>query len=469
MDPKLNAKLLDRTAEHAQKYLDSLATRKVRESATRNELVAMLGGPLPEHGDDPTATIDRLAAAGEVGTVACSGPRYFGFVIGGSVPAAQAADWLTTTYDQNAGLYVISPLNSVAEDVAAEWMLDVLGLPKTASVGYVTGCQAANMTGLAAARNEMLHRAGWDVEQDGLQGARVPHINVVVGDEAHVTIFNALRILGLGARTPKRVKADNQGRMIASDLKEVLASCHGPTIICAQAGNVNSGAFDPLDEIAELARQHHAWLHVDGAFGLWAAVSPAMKHYLRGVEKADSWALDAHKWLNVPYDSGIAIVAHPRAHRGAFASGASYLIPSTDKRDPHEYAPEFSRRARGLTVWAAMRSLGRAGIREMIERNCHQATLFAKLLTEDKRVRILNDVVLNQVVVQFGDSDELTAAVIERIQQDGVCWLSGTKWQGKGAMRISISNWSTTDKDVEMSATAILSALNAVSAKFVTA
>jgi glutamate/tyrosine decarboxylase-like PLP-dependent enzyme len=465
MDPKL----LQRTAEHAQKYLDSLATRKVRESATRDELVAMLGGRLPEHGEDPTVTIDRLAAAGEVGTVACSGPRYFGFVIGGSVPAAQAADWLTTTYDQNAGLYVISPLNSVAEDVAGEWLLDLLGLPESASVGYVTGCQAANLTCLGAARNEVLRRAGWDVEQDGLLGARVPHINVVVGDEVHVTVLNALRILGLGAGTPKRVPADRQGRMIASELKDVLAECHGPTIICAQAGNVNSGAFDPLDEIAELAKQHHAWLHIDGAFGLWAAVSPERKHYLRGMEKADSWALDAHKWLNVPYDSGIAVVADKRAHRAAFASGASYLIPSNDKRDPHEYVPEFSRRARGLTVWAAMRSLGRAGIREMIERNCEQAKLFAKLLSEDQRVRVLNDVVLNQVVVQFGGSDELTAAVIERIQEDGVLWLSGTKWQGKGAMRISVSNWMTTEEDVRISVRGVLAALNAVSAKFVTA
>jgi glutamate/tyrosine decarboxylase-like PLP-dependent enzyme len=465
MDPKL----LQRTAEHAQKYLDSLATRKVRESATRDELVAMLGGRLPERGEDPTVTIDRLAAAGEVGTVACSGPRYFGFVIGGSVPAAQAADWLTTTYDQNAGLYVISPLNSVAEDVAGEWLLDLLGLPESASVGYVTGCQAANLTCLGAARNEVLRRAGWDVEQDGLLGARVPHINVVVGDEVHVTVLNALRILGLGAGTPKRVPADRQGRMIASELKDVLAECHGPTIICAQAGNVNSGAFDPLDEIAELAKQHHAWLHIDGAFGLWAAVSPERKHYLRGMEKADSWALDAHKWLNVPYDSGIAVVADKRAHRAAFASGASYLIPSNDKRDPHEYVPEFSRRARGLTVWAAMRSLGRAGIREMIERNCEQAKLFAKLLSEDQRVRVLNDVVLNQVVVQFGGSDELTAAVIERIQEDGVLWLSGTKWQGKGAMRISVSNWMTTEEDVRISVRGVLAALNAVSAKFVTA
>lgn len=456
----MDEKLIQCTAAHARKYLDALRTRPVRESATQAELLAMLGGTLPEQGEDPGATIDRLAAAGEVGTVACSGPRYFGFVIGGSVPAAQAADWLTTTWDQNAGLYVISPMNSVAEDVTGSWLLDVLGLPQDASVGFVTGCQAANLTGLASARNELLRRSGWDVEQDGLQGA--PAIQVVLGEEAHVTIFNALRILGIGTRTPKRVAVDAQGRMIASELAKTLASCHGPTIICAQAGNVNSGAFDPLDAIADLAKQQHAWLHVDGAFGLWAAISPGLKHLVRGIEKADSWALDAHKWLNVPYDSGIAIVAHPRAHRGAFASGASYLQPSSDRRDPHEYAPEFSRRARGLAVWAAMRSLGRAGIREIIERNCAQAKSFARLLTADSRVRILNEVVLNQVAVRFGESDELTAAVIERVQQDGVCWLSGTKWQSHGAMRISICNWMTTNEDIEISAKAILAALNAV-------
>ncbi len=463
----MDANLMQRTAAHAQKYLDALRSRPVRERATQAELLTMMGGALPEQGEDPVATIDRLAAAGEVGTVACSGPRYFGFVIGGSVPAAQAADWLTTAWDQNAGLYVISPVNSVAEDVAGAWLLDVLGLPPTASVGYVTGCQAANLTGLASARNELLRRAGWDVEQDGLQGA--PTVEVVLGEEAHVTVFNALRILGIGARTPKRVAVDAQGRMIAGELAKTLAGCKGPTIICAQAGNVNSGAFDPIDEIAELAKKHNAWLHVDGAFGLWAAISPVLKHLVRGIEKADSWALDAHKWLNVPYDSGIAIVTHPRAHRGAFASIASYLQPSSDRRDPHEYAPEFSRRARGLAVWAAMRSLGRAGIREIIERNCAQAKFFVRLLTTDPRVRILNQVVLNQVVVRFGESDELTAAVIERVQQDGTCWLSGTKWQGQGAMRISICNWMTTDEDVEISAKAILSAWNAVAARVTSA
>jgi len=282
----MNAKLIAQTAAHAQKYLDSLKTRPVRESATQEELRAMLGGPLPEQGEDATAVIDRLAAAGEAGTVATGGPRYFGFVVGGSVPASQAADWLTTAWDQNAGIYVLAPVNSVAEDVAAAWMLDILGLPKTASVGYVTGCQAAHVTCLAAARNEVLRRAGWDVEQLGLQGA--PRINLIAGAEAHVTIFNALRILGLGAKTSTIVPADAQGRMIAGELAKILAQLEGPIIVCAQAGNVNSGAFDPLDEIAGLCRKHNAWLHVDGAFGLWAAASPELQHLVHGVEKADS-------------------------------------------------------------------------------------------------------------------------------------------------------------------------------------
>ncbi len=463
MDPKL----LTQTAAHAQKYLDSLQTRIVRETATQAELVAMLGGPLPEQGEDALALIDRLAAAGEVGTVATGGPRYFGFVVGGALPASQAADWLTTTWDQNAGIYVLAPVNSVAEDVAAAWMLDLLGLPKTASVGYVTGCQAAHTTCLAAARHEVLRRAGWDVEQLGLQGA--PVINLVAGAEAHVTIFNALRILGLGAKTSKIVPSDAQGRMIAAELDKVLATCDGPTIVCAQAGNVNSGAFDPFDEIAAACRRHNAWLHVDGAFGLWAAVSPALQHLVQGIEKADSWALDAHKWLNVPYDSGIAIVAHPQAHRAAFASTASYVQNSPDKRDPNDWTPEFSRRARGIAVWAALKSLGRAGVRDLIERGCAQARLFAELLSKDPRAKVLNDVVLNQTVVRFGDSDELTNAVIARVQQDGVCWLGGTHWQGKGAMRISISSWMTTDADVRLSVDAILAALNAVAPAHVTA
>lgn len=459
----MDDKVLRQCFDYIQTYLDSLATRKVKESASKEELVEMLGAELPKASEDPSATLERLTRAGELGTVACSGPRYFGFVIGGSLPAAQAADWLTTTWDQNAGLYVISPLNSVAEELASSWLLDVFGLPKTAGLGFVTGGQMANFTALASARHEMLRRIGWDVETEGLQNA--PKLNIVVGDEAHVTIFNVLRFLGLGSGTAKKVKADSQGRMLVDDLGKVLLTCQGPTIVCAQAGNVNSGAFDPIDEIADLTREKEAWLHVDGAFGLWAAASPSFQHLVKGIAKADSWAVDGHKWLNVPYDTGFAIVAHKNALLGAFGSSASYLLESTARRDPHNYGPEFSKRARGIAVYAAMRSLGREGLATLVEGCCDHAKKFEELLTKDKRVEILNDVVLNQVVVRFLESDELTDAVIKRVQEEGICWLAGTKWQGKVAMRISVCNWSTTTKDVEVSVTSILSALDAVAKK----
>jgi glutamate/tyrosine decarboxylase-like PLP-dependent enzyme len=347
----------------------------------------------------------------------------------------------------------------MAEEIAGAWALDVLGLPAGSGVGFTTGATMATLSGLASARHDLLQRAGWDVEQNGLQGA--PKIEVVVSDDAHITIFNALRILGLGAGTVKKVKADAQGRMVAKELAKVLETCKGPTIVCAQAGNVNSGSFDPLDEIGTLTQQHEAWLHVDGAFGLWAAASPRFKHLLQGVEKADSWTVDCHKWLNVPYDSALAIVKNPGALFGSFASSASYLVQSTTLRDPHEWVPEFSRRARGVAVWAAMRSLGRSGLASLVDRCCDHATRFAELLSRDPRVQILNDVVLNQVTVRFSDSDQVTAEVIKRVQDDGTCWLGGSKWQGKGIMRISVSNWATTSDDVETSVAAILRALNA--------
>src|SRR5262249_39456272 len=396
-------------------------------------------------------------------TMASAGPRYFGFVIGGSLPVSVAADWLTTIWDQNAGLYATSPIASVVEDVASEWLLDLFGLPKTASVGFVTGCQMANFTGLAAGRYHVLKQAGWNVEEDGLTGA--PPINIVVGDEAHITIFAGLRMLGLGSRNVKRIPADGQGRMRPEELKRLLPTLTGPIIICAQAGNVNTGSFDPIEEIADLARRYSAWLHVDGAFGLWGAVSPELKPLLKGIELADSWATDAHKWLNVPYDSGVSICAHPEAHRAAMGSSAAYLIYSDAARDPYFYTPEFSRRARGITVYAALRSLGRKGVRDLVERCCAHARLFAELLSRDRRVKILNNVVLNQVLLRFGDDDEITRAVISHVQEEGTCWLSGTTWHKLAAMRISVSNWSTTKQDVEMSAQAILRAVEAVSGK----
>jgi glutamate/tyrosine decarboxylase-like PLP-dependent enzyme len=465
-----HADLLKRTADLALEFLDGLPERRVGQSASLEELRAALGGPLPEQGADPREVIEHLARAADPGLIGMAGPRYFGFVIGGHVPAALAADWLTSAWDQNAGLYVSSPANSVVEEVAAGWLLEILGLPATASVGFTTGCSMANFTALAAARHALLARLGWDVETAGLFGA--PPIEVVIGDEAHVTVLTALQMLGLGRERVKRVAVDGQGRMVPAALREVLAggSNQAPLIVCAQAGNVNTGAFDPLDEIVPIVRESRergGWLHVDGAFGLWAATVPALAHLVRGASGADSWATDAHKWLNVPYDSGIVIVAHPEPHRAAMTISAAYLAQTGGgERDPFDWVPEFSRRARGFTVWAALKSLGRSGVAAMVERCCALARRFADRLQEEPGVEILNDVVLNQVLVRFhspaaGDSDALTRDVIARVQADGTCWLSGTTWQGKGAMRISVSSWATTEADVDASVAAILRSFRA--------
>lgn len=457
-------RLLQRTADLACDFLRGLPDRPVAASAPADALRAALGGSLPESGEEPLAVIERLASACDAGLVASAGPRYFGFVVGGSLPAALAADWLVSTWDQNAGLFVLGPAAAVAEDVAAGWILDLLGLPREASVGFVTGCQMANFTGLAAARHAVLAAAGWDVEEMGLSGA--PPVNVVVGEEAHVTIHASLRMLGLGARRAVVVAADGQGRMQAEALEETLRRLDGPTIVCAQAGNVNTGAFDPLDEIAPLAHARGAWLHVDGAFGLWAAASPARRGMLRGVEQADSWATDAHKWLNVPYDSGLAIVRDPSAHRAPLTLRASYLVRG-EEREPSDWAPESSRRARGLPVLAALRGLGRGGVASLVERCCLLAARMAERLSKAPGVRILNEVVLNQVLVRFeaatpASSDELTRAVIARVQEDGVCWMGGTRWHGQEAMRVSVSGWSTTESDIDRSAEAVLAALRTV-------
>jgi glutamate/tyrosine decarboxylase-like PLP-dependent enzyme len=418
-----------------------------------------LGGPLPERGEDDLQVIEHLARGADPGLVGMAGPRYFGFVIGGHVPASLAADWLTSTWDQNATLYVTSPANSVVEEVAAGWVLELLGLPATASVGFTTGCSMANFTALAAARHAVLARAGWDVETQGLFGA--PEIEVVIGEEAHATILSALQMLGLGRERVKRVAMDAQGRMVPEALREVLVKGSGPLIVCAQAGNVNTGSFDPLEEIVSIARERGGWLHVDGAFGLWAGAVPSLSHLVRGADKADSWATDAHKWLNVPYDSGIVIVADPEPHRAAMTISAAYLAQTEGReRDPFDWVPEFSRRARGFTVWAALRSLGRSGVGELVERCCALARRFAEKLESEPGVEILNEVVLNQVLVRFsspeGDGDSLTREVIARVQADGTCWLGGTTWHGKAAMRISVSNWSTTEEDVDASVAAIL-------------
>jgi glutamate/tyrosine decarboxylase-like PLP-dependent enzyme len=459
--------LLRRTAEIAADYLEQLPDRPVGSTIPVEEMREALGGPLPEAGESAGRVLQALAHSADRGIVATAGPRYFGFVVGGSLPVAVAADWLTSTWDQNAGLFVLSPANSVAEETAGGWLRDLFGLPAGASFGFVTGCQAANFSALAAARHALSQKAGWDVEERGLYGA--PEIAVVLGAEAHVTVHTALQMLGLGRERVHRVAVDRQGRMLPAALAETLAPLAGrPTLVCAQAGNVNSGAFDPLDAIADLTIPHGAWLHVDGAFGLWAGASPELRGLVGGVGRADSWATDAHKWLNVPYDCGVVFCAHPESHRAALTAHADYLEQTAGReRDPFEWVPEFSRRARGFTVWAALRHLGRKGVAELVERCSSHARRFAEGLATPGRVEILNDVVLNQVLVRFhpagtrGDdaaSDPFTREVIQRVQADGTCWLSGSSWQGKAVMRISVSNWSTSESDVDLSVAAILRA-----------
>ena len=453
--------LLDDAAAHAAGFLEGLPERRVAPTATAEELREELGGPLPEHPLEPAQVVADLAGAVEPGLMATAGGRFFGFVIGGSHPAALAADWLTSAWDQNAGLYVAAPAASVAEEVSGEWLIELFGLPREVSYGFVTGCQMANFTALAAARHSVLEAVGWDVEAGGLIGA--PPIRVIVGDERHVTVDRALRFLGLGTANLRPVQADAQGRMRADALSAALAEVSGPTIVCAQAGNVNTGAFDPLREICEAAHEAGAWVHVDGAFGMWAAATPSLRHLVEGIERADSWATDAHKWLNVPYDSGLVFCAHPAAHRAAMGSHASYLVQSEGgERDWLDWNPEASRRARGFPVYAAIRSLGRSGIADLVDRCCAHARRFAEALVQEPAVEVLNEVVLNQVLVRFldagGDHDARTRAVVKAVQDDGTCWLGGTTWRGEAAMRISVSNWSTTTDDVDRSVEAILRA-----------
>ena len=449
--------LLEETARLAAGYRESLSERPVRTLLDPDELRRQLAVPLTQAGESTTEVIGALARVGAAGTVASAGPRYFGFVIGGSTPAALAADWLASAWDQNGGLYATSPLVAALEEVTAAWLRELAGLPASMSVGFVTGCQMASFTGLAAARHRVLRDAGWDVEAEGLFGA--PPIDVLVGDEAHYTIFLALRLLGLGGGRLRRVPADRQGRMRAEALAQMLASVNAPCIVCAQAGNVNSGAFDPLEEIAALTHARGGWLHVDGAFGLWAAAAPPRAHLVRGIEKADSIATDGHKWLNVPYDCGVVFCADEAAHRSAMSlatpsQAAPYLATSTRLRDPHEFVPEESRRARAVPLYAALRALGRDGLAELVERNCRQAQRFAAGLAAGGH-EVLNEVVLNQVVVAFGDA-ERTRRVVAALQEDGTCWCGTTVWQGRTAMRISVSNWSTTEVDVEQSLAAML-------------
>ena len=444
---------LERAADLAGAWLRSLPDRPVGPAGDP----AGLRGALPDGGSDPVAVIEALATAAEPGLVATPGPRYFGFVTGGALPAALGADWLASAWDQNAALHAMSPAAATAESTVIAWVKELLGLPAGAGAGLVTGAQMANVTALAAARHAVLGRAGWDVEARGLIGA--PALRVITSAESHATVFNALRLVGLGRDTAVRIPADDQGRMDAGALAAELARGDGPAIVCTQAGDVNTGAFDPFGPIVAACRAHGAWCHVDGAFGLWAAAAPGRAHLTAGVDGADSWALDAHKWLNVPYDSALAIVADPAPLHAAMALTAPYLtIAAEQERNGADWAPESSRRARAFPLYAALRQLGRAGVAELVERHCALAARMAERLAGEPGVAVLNDVVLNQVLVRFGDDDAATDAVIARVQRGGVCWLGGTRRHDRAAMRISVSGWQTTEADADRSADAIAAA-----------
>jgi glutamate/tyrosine decarboxylase-like PLP-dependent enzyme len=450
---------------YARTYIDARGSREVWPRTTLVDLRSGMGGALPEESVSPANVIHDLIRAADPGIVTTTGPRYFGFVTGGAVPATVAAEWLAAVWDQCASLFALSPAAIVAEEVASSWLLDVLGLPSSCSTGFVTGCHMANFTALAAARHELLRRAGWDVERSGLAGA--PPLRVIAGAEVHVSVIGALRLLGFGSATVIRVEADSQGRMRADALAAALAEGDAPAIVCAQAGNVNTGAFDPFEDIAGLVAEHNGWLHVDGAFGLWAGACDSKRHLVAGVSRADSWATDAHKWLNVPYDSGLVFTAHPAAHRAAMSLMAEYLVRSPlEAREPMDWTPESSRRARGFAVYAALKSLGRRGVDDLVARCCGLANRFADRLRNEPSIEILNDVVLNQVLVRVvpegQDRDKATLDALKRVQDERVCWLGHTRWHDMTAMRISVSNWSTTEDDVDKSADSILRAVRAV-------
>jgi glutamate/tyrosine decarboxylase-like PLP-dependent enzyme len=447
MHSDLNSILAD-AQQRAVRYLDSLDDRPVMPSADAVAALSALDVPLQGEPIDARAVLAELDDIASPATMAMAGPRFFGFVIGGSLPAALAADWLASAWDQNTGLYKSTPGTSHLEQVALRWMLDVLRLPEDCAGAFVTGTTVAHITALATARHAVLKKVGWNVEADGLFGA--PPVTVITSAEAHPTLLKALGVIGFGRTRVTKVPTDAQGRMRLDKLPRI----EGPTIVCTQVGNVNTGACDPVSEICDWARASGAWVHVDGAFGLWARVAPSRAHLVDGMEKADSWATDGHKWLNVPYDSGIAFVRDGEALRSAMAVTAEYLPTQSESRNPSDYTPELSRRARGVPVWAAMRSLGRSGLAELVERNCAQARMFGDRL-RNAGFEILNDVVLNQVLVSFGDPAR-TRRVIAALQDDGTMWAGETVWQGKTAMRISVICWATTDDDVRRSVEAII-------------
>jgi glutamate/tyrosine decarboxylase-like PLP-dependent enzyme len=450
--------LLHRTAQIAEEYLATVGDRRVAASLGYEDVLASLDRPLPELGEDAEIVLDALTAL-EPGMHATAGPRFFGFVTGGALPVTVAADWLVATWDGPHFGRVVSPAGAAVEDVAARWLLEALDLPRHAKVGFVTGATMANLVGLAAARHRVLAGAGFDVEEQGLAGA--PRVRILVGDEVHVSLLKALRLLGFGSATVERIPADANGAMQPGPLAAALREARGPAIVCAQAGNVNTGACDPLLPIVAAAREAGAWVHVDGAFGLWAAASPRLASMMAGAAGADSWALDAHKWLNVPYDCGVAIVADGDAHTAAMSATADYLASSDDGLNK---TPEMSRRGRAIPVYAALRHLGRGGIAELVERCCAHATRLAVAMAALDGAEVLNDVVLNQVLLRFDDDDERTAKVVEELVRSGEAWLGGTVWHGMAAARVAFSNWSTTDADVDRLAAALAAALDAARA-----
>lgn len=446
--------LLDDAAERAQRYLSDLPVRPVAPTPDAIAALSGFGVALPNDPQSASDTLHQLDTLGSPATMGMASGRFFGFVIGGALPVTVASNWLATAWDQNAALHAPSPATAVIERVAMDWVLELLGLPASSGCAFVTGATMANFSALASARHALLAREGWNVEADGMFGA--PPITVVVGDEVHPTLTKALGMLGLGRSRVVRVPVDSQGRMRADSIPRIT----GATTVCLQAGNLNTGAFDPFDDLIDAAHERGAWVHVDGAFGLWAAACPSLQALARGVEKADSWATDAHKWLNVPYDSGIAIVRDADALRAAMSITADYLPTESAFRNPSDYTPELSRRARGVDVWAAIRTLGRTGLCELFERTCRHARRFAQEL-QASGATVLNDVVLNQVLLSFGDADR-TRRVVAMVQRDGTCWVGPTVWQGHAAMRISVSSWATSDDDVERSIEAIRRAASAI-------
>ena len=451
--------LLRHAVAAAERYLHDIGDRPVGATMATDDLRRALDVTLTAGGEAPTAVLDALAALAPTATVASAGPRYFGFVTGGTLPAARAADVLTTARDQNTAMAVMSPLAAVVEEAAGRWLVDLLGLPPGTSFGFVTGSQSANTTCLAVARHHVLCEAGWDVERQGLQGA--PRVTVVVGAERHATIAAALRFLGLGAPTVV-VDADDQGRMRPDRLAAALRDTSGPLIVCAQVGNVTSGAADPVGELARSTHDAGGWLHVDGAFGAWAAASPTRRRLTAGMAQADSWGVDGHKMLNVPYDCGYAFTAHPASHRAACGSRASYYVLGDDLRDGATWVLDASRRARGVATYVALRTLGRAGVADLVDRCCDHVRRFAAAVGDEPGVEVLNDVVFNQVAVRFADDDATTDRVIAAVQDDGTCWAGGATWRGRRVMRWSVANWSTTEDDIDRSADAVVEAFRSL-------